>query len=476
MVFSSGIFLYLFLPVFLGCYYLTPWRFKSYAILLGSYVFYAWWRVDYLALVILISLWSYAASLLIQHARSGKMAKTGLILGVGGDLLSLAYFKYFNFFTDNINSVLTATGQTPITFWDVILPIGISFHVFQSVSYVIDVYRKDTPPSRNVIDFLAFSSLFPQLIAGPVLRYKDLAEQFVSRTHSWELFNEGCRRFALGFVSKVLIADTIAPLVTLAFDQSSPSLALSWLGALAYTAQLYFDFSAYSHMAIGIGLMMGFRFIENFNAPYISRSITEFWRRWHISLSTWLRDYLYIPLGGNRKGAVRTYINLLLTMVLGGFWHGANWTFVIWGMWHGGIMAIERFVADRRQTGQKNAAARLKAVSLGLVPTFLLVVVGWVMFRATSVHGAFDMYAGMLGFNGIGPEPQLWWQVERFQLMTLAIAYFLMFAGPMLSAYCLTRLSRVSLKVASIALPVLFVLAALKLSAQNYSPFLYFQF
>jgi len=465
MVFSSNVFLFLFLPAFLALYYLTPLKLRSYTILLGSYGFYAWWRVDYLLLVALISLWSYGASLAIVRARTAGAAKLALLAGIGGDLLALAYFKYFNFLAENVNALLTLGGGERIEVWHVILPIGISFHVFQSVSYVIDVYRRDVPPAKHVVDFLAFTSLFPQLIAGPVLRYKDLADQFEDRTHSWENFNEGARRFAIGFLKKVLIADTVAPLVTLTFAQPDPTLAEAWLGALAYTIQLYFDFSAYSHMAIGLGLMMGFRFMENFNDPYISRSITEFWRRWHISLSTWLRDYLYIPLGGNRKGPVRTYINLLLTMLLGGLWHGANWTFIIWGAWHGGLMALERALGAK----QDSPYPRLIALPL----TFLLVVIGWVMFRAENVAVAMQVYGGMLGLNGVPVREALQWQLESFQLATLLLAFGLVFGVPWWRNHSLRWTPE---RLLQAGLVPLFILAVLKLSAQSYSPFLYFQF
>ncbi len=458
MVFSSGVFLFLFLPLFLAAYVLTPVRARSYTILVGSYVFYGWWRVDYLALVCAISVWSYGAGVML--ARRSDRRGLVLALGVGGNLLALGYFKYANFFMDTLNAARVAFGEPAFVFERVILPIGISFHVFQSVSYVIDVYRRDVPPARRLVDFLAFTSLFPQLIAGPVLRYKDLAAQFDSRPQDWPTFNQGMHRFALGFVKKVLMADTVAPLVTLLFNQPDPTAAEAWLGALAFTAQLYFDFSGYSDMAIGLGLMMGFRFPENFNRPYLSRSITEFWKRWHISLSTWLRDYLYIPLGGNRQGPRRTTINLILTMVLGGFWHGANWTFLIWGAWHGGLMALERaWGAKTRVTVWPSAVA--------LPITFLLVVLGWVMFRAASVPDALAFYRGLLGGNGWAMGADVIWQVTRLQLVTLALAFVLIFGWQVTP-----RTERLQMW----ALPALFVLAVLRLSAESYSPFLYFQF
>jgi len=341
MVFSSNVFLFLFLPIFLGLYYLSSNRYRNLLILIGSYAFYAWWRVDFLLLFVAVTLWNYGFGLRIYRAGvRSKAAQRWVIWGVAGNLATLGYFKYANFGVANINKVLEGAGFEPFLLTHVILPIGISFYIFQSLSYLIDVYRGDTEPTENLINFAAFIALFPQLIAGPVLRYKDLADQFTDRTHSLDKFSEGATRFMQGFVKKVFIADSLAPLVDHIFALQDPSTGDAWLGMIAYTAQLYFDFSGYSDMAIGLGLMMGFRFMENFNQPYISQSITEFWRRWHISLSTWLRDYLYVPLGGNRKGTFNTYRNLFLTMLLGGLWHGANWTFLIWGAWHGMWLTI----------------------------------------------------------------------------------------------------------------------------------------
>jgi len=324
MVFSSNIFLLCFLPLFLGIYYLTPLRFRSLPILIGSYVFYAWWRVDFTLLFAGVTLWNYFIFLRIkkEQIKQEKRAKRWMQMGVAGNLFVLGVFKYFNFGIDSLNFALNGAGLSSIEAMKFILPIGISFYIFQAISFLIDVHRKDAPHPKNFWDFAAFISLFPQLIAGPILRYKDVATQFQNRIHSLDKFSEGAYRFMVGFVQKVLIADNVAPLADQMFALENPTLIEGWLGALAYTVQLYFDFMAYSLMAIGLGLMMGFRFIENFNHPYIARSITEFWRRWHISLSSWLKDYLYIPLGGNRKGKTRTYINLILTMLLGGAWHG----------------------------------------------------------------------------------------------------------------------------------------------------------
>ncbi|MEM0950452.1 MAG: MBOAT family O-acyltransferase, partial [Pseudomonadota bacterium] len=322
MVFSTPMFVFGFLPVFLAAYYTLPRGARNWLILLASTVFYAWWRADALIVLYAIAGGSYVAGAFATRARRQRVKIWAVRIGVTFNLAILAWFKYTTFLLGNLN---TALGGEALTVPEIILPIGLSFLAFQSISYIIDVARGDAPPAKKLSDFLAFSSLFPQLIAGPVLRYKDLAHQFEERAHSLTLFSRGLRRFVEGLAMKLLIADSVAPLADRMFSLGAPTMAEAWLGAVAYSIQLLFDFAGYSAMAIGLGLMIGFRFPENFDAPYISRSITEFWRRWHISLSRWLRDYLYVPLGGNRGGKVKTYRNLLLTMVLGGIWHGANW-------------------------------------------------------------------------------------------------------------------------------------------------------
>ncbi|MCB1783644.1 MAG: MBOAT family protein [Alphaproteobacteria bacterium] len=480
MVFASPIFLFVFLPVFLAIYYLTPPRARSAIILIASSIFYAWWRVDFLALLYAIIGFSWGTALLIDKYRDHKNAKWLLRIGVTANLLTLGYFKYWNFGVSSFIALMTNIGvNVPPEFAHVILPIGISFFVFHAISYIVDVWRKDTPPTRNLFDFAAFITLFPHLIAGPVLRYKDLAWQFVSRKHSFDLFSEGCYRFMAGFAKKVLIADTVAPLADAAFALENPTMADAWLGTAAYTIQLFFDFAGYSEMAIGLALMMGFRFIENFNNPYISRSITEFWRRWHISLSTWLRDYLYIPLGGSRKGPVRTYINLFLTMLLGGLWHGAAWTFVLWGAWHGAILAIERLLGV-----DPNAPAGILKRATTMSMTLVFVMIGWVLFRAPDLETAFSFYHGMIGLDGIAFSDAYIWQIKGIQIAALIGGIALVFAMPWLER----KRTHVTLSKGSIAMQAhpnvigqalvcaLFVIAVSRLLAMSYSPFLYFQF
>ncbi|GFE63201.1 MBOAT family O-acyltransferase [Litoreibacter roseus] len=482
MVFSSESFLFLFLPLFLLAYYATPVRWRSATILVGSYTFYAWWRIDFLGLLILTTVWAYGLGALISRHRGTAKGRMYLTIAVTGCLGVLGIFKYLNFFLDSIAALVGTDVAGLGIHWRLILPIGISFYVFQSISYLVDVHRGDAKANATLLDFAAFIALFPQLIAGPILRYKDLEDQFRQREHSVELFCDGMARFIIGLAKKVLLADAIAPLADLAFAAEDPSMALAWFGAAAYMLQLYFDFSGYSSMAIGLGMMMGFRFIENFNMPYISRSITEFWRRWHISLSVWLRDYLYIPLGGNRSGVARTYMNLMIVMTLGGLWHGANWTFVLWGIWHGGILAIER------ATGWDKSSSRHL---IALPMTLLFVLIGWVMFRAATVDEAFGVYAGMIGLNGLMPDPSTWQAVTRESLALLIVAFGIAASEPWLrgifrpdpairisasGAAALTRSDVVAQATLSVAVTVIGALTIMKLAEQSFSPFLYFQF
>jgi alginate O-acetyltransferase complex protein AlgI len=473
MVFSSNIFLFAYLPLFLASYYLTPNAWRSFTIVVGSWIFYAWWRVDFLLLYAGVTLWSYWIGQRIGLADGTALAKRWCQIGVVGSLLVLGYFKYYNFFGPEIASALGINEADHWLFFKVILPIGVSFFVFESISYIVDVYRKDAPPARNFMDFAAFLALYPHLIAGPVMKYKDLAAQIVDRTHTLAKFSEGMTIFMIGFCKKVLIADTVAPIVDKSFAIEDPTFMEAWFAATSYTIQLYFDFSGYSLMAIGLGLMIGFRLIKNFDAPYLSLSITEFWRRWHISLSTWLREYLYISLGGNRKGKVRTYVNLWLTMVLGGLWHGANWTFILWGLWHGTILVVERLLG-----GKGNATPYPTLLAWPI--TITLVMIGWVMFRAHHVSDAFDIYAGMIGLNGFAMSPGFAWQISNLETAFLLLGFCLVFCeGLVRKRFFVGKMPLIPISrgaVASVGLSCLTAVAVLKLSADAYSPFLYFQF
>ncbi len=459
MVFSSVSFLFAFLPLFLAVYYLVPERGRSLWILLGSYIFFGWWRYDFLFLLIAVTAWNWLLSWGVRPTEPQSRRKALLIFGVIGNLATLGWFKYANFAAENISAVATSLGLPALEAPGVLLPVGISFYTFQSMSYLIDVYRGDATVERNPINFAAFIVVFPQLIAGPVLRYKDVADQFQARVHSIDRFAEGCRRFAVGLATKVLGADTLAPLVDHVFALEAPTAVEAWLGMIAYTVQLYLDFSGYSHMAVGLGLMMGFDFMENFNRPLPATTITEFWRRWHISLSTWLRDYLYIPLGGSRHGPRRTALALFLTMLLGGIWHGASWNMVLWGAWHGAWLVAERFVP---------ALQRLPA-PLGHLRTLLLVGFAFVYFRAPTLTAAWGMTLGLVGQNGgWAREASLaqWSDLSLFALL-FGVVWVTMEPDESAPARPMRR---------SYALAALTVLALLRVSANSHSPFLYFQF
>ena len=463
MVFTSHLFLFLFLPLFLTLYYLIPFKARSGLILVFSYFFYGWWRPDFALLLAGVTLVAYYLTLLMESPGWRHRYAT-LFVGVVLNLATLAYFKYFNFGMDSMNALLAGLGFAPMEYGRVLLPIGLSFFIFHAISYMVDVYRGDAPKTDNLFDFAAFISLFPQLVAGPVLRYEPLSDQFRHREHSWAHFSQGCLIFMAGFSGKVLIADPMNPMVEAAFNLSNPTMADAWLGAMAYTIQLFFDFSGYSTMAIGLGLMIGFHFQKNFDDPYTSASITEFWRRWHISLSTWLRVYLYVPLGGNRKGEARTYVNLMLTMVLGGFWHGANWTFIVWGIWHGGILALERY-------WRSHFPQPFLPRWVAMLFTLVLVMIGWVFFRAHTLTAAMTTLSAMFGIGSgvsLSFSPDLAWQVVPERLWVMLVGGLLVFALPWVKR-SITGRARL------LVLPI-FLWAVATLSAQAFTPFLYFQF
>jgi len=482
MVFSSPIFLFGFLPLFLVSYYLTPNRHRTLVLLIASCVFYGWWKVSYLLLVLAIATLSYVAGHVAVFAAAPRVRLWAVRLGISANLAILGWFKYAYFVAGSYNDALTRLGANEtggITLPEIVLPIGLSFLVFQSISYILDVARGDAPPAARLVDFLAFSSLFPQLIAGPILRYKDLAHQFEHRTHSLALFNAGVRRFVTGLAMKILIADSVAPLADRVFALANPTMAEAWLGALAYAIQLFFDFAGYSAMAIGLGLMLGFRFIENFDAPYVSRSITEFWRRWHISLSTWLRDYLYVPLGGNRAGASKTYRNLVLTMVLGGLWHGANWTFIIWGGLHALYFLPLLLLQRNRKYLHIVAKGRIfpSFVELGqILLTFLLVMLAWIFFRAESLPHAL-MYIQHMFSHELLSFPVIPGQMGALAMTLLLIVWFILieWRGRMW-LYAIQHLgkNRPQLYRWGIYILLIFMIGMYMKSSET--PFIYFQF
>ena len=464
MVFTSTVFLFIFLPLFLVVYRLTPAHLRTVVILVGSYVFYAWWRPDFALVFAGSTLMAIVAGRLIgkwQGSHPGR-ARAALYAGVAVQLAVLAWFKYADFGIRSLNALLASLGASEVPLIGVVLPVGISFYVFQAICYLADIARGDARPDSPWYQVAAYISLFPQLIAGPIVRFKTIAETLRAPRMDLAGMAEGSARFMLGFVKKVLVADSIAPIADGAFALANPTAAEAWLGVLAFAVQLLFDFSGYSDMAIGLGRMLGFRFPENFNMPYLATSITDFWRRWHMSLSAWLRDYLYIPLGGNRRGASRTYVNLMLVMVLGGLWHGPTWSFVLWGAWHGGLLAFERAL----RLPERSALA----VPLKVALTFLAVLIGWVLFRAPDVASAWSHLVGMVGVHGWAITNELAWQLQPRALLTLLFGLVVSF----LPRLDLARFS--ASRPMHLGLGVLFFLAVARAIADTATPFLYFRF
>ncbi|MBQ9166331.1 MAG: MBOAT family protein, partial [Oscillospiraceae bacterium] len=387
MVFSSIPFLYYFLPAVLILYFIVPDGLKNLVLLLASLFFYGWGEPGYVPLMLCSILLGYVFGLLIQRYREGKWGSVLLALSVLSNVAILGYFKYADFFLENFNAV---TGLS-VPLLKIALPIGISFYTFQILSYTIDVWRGQAA-QRNLISLAAYVAMFPQLIAGPIVRYSDIAGQLIERKHSLKQTSLGIRRFVLGLGKKVLIANQLGELCQLFFSSGDPSVLFCWLYAIAFTLHIYFDFSGYSDMAIGLGRILGFTFPENFNYPYLSRSVTEFWRRWHISLGSWFRDYVYIPLGGNRVSRGKWLRNVFLVWLLTGFWHGAAWTFILWGLWFGLLLAAEKLLWGRALE-EHRVLSRLYVL--------LAVVFSFVLFNAQSVGDALGCMAGMVGLGGL---------------------------------------------------------------------------
>jgi alginate O-acetyltransferase complex protein AlgI len=465
MVFASLEFLTLFLPLFFALYIVTPQRFRNHTLLVGSWLFYAWWTPKFLLLIIALTVLAWGAAIWIDRTRSEQVKTRVLTTAIVLNLASLVWYKYTNMVVQSLNTLLTGRDMPPIPWENVMLPIGLSFTVLHAISYLVDVRRNTVQAQYSFISFSAYMAMFGHLIAGPIVRYKVIDKELRERVFSRLEFAQGVRRFMVGFSVKVLIADTLAPVVSLAFGLHNPSFTDAWIGCIAYTLQLFFDFSGYSAMAIGLGLMMGFRFEENFNNPYLATSIQDFWRRWHMTLSSWLRDYLYITLGGNRQGPVRTYINLLLTMAIGGLWHGGdNWNYLIWGFMHGAALCCDRAYTLRGYTMPNWASRTL---------TLLVVMLAWTVFRATGWDSAAGMLTGQLGLNGFAMGDAMQLALRPSILITFVIGVFCV-------VYPATRLAgRGGFGSATWTAiwPVLaFGYAVIVLAGQKSVPFLYFQF
>ncbi len=470
MVFSSILFITRFLPLVLAIYFIVPKGIRNLVLFLSSILFYAWGEPVYILLMCFTIFVDYVFGLIIdKQINSGNRgkAKISLFFAVLINLALLGFFKYADFTIDTINTI-TGAGIAALK---LSLPIGISFYTFQSLSYVIDVYRGDTKVQKNILDFGTYVTLFPQLIAGPIVRYRTVEEEMRGRVETRSDFSKGITRFMIGMGKKVLLANNAGILwdsVNL-LTAGEMSVGSFWLGILGYTFQIYFDFSGYSDMAIGMGLMLGFHFDENFNYPYMAKSITEFWRRWHISLSTWFKEYVYIPLGGNRAGIVKQIRNIIIVWMLTGFWHGASWNFVAWGVYYGAILIVEKLFLLKW-------LEKLPGI-LRHVYTMFLVIISWVLFSFDSFEKGADYIAGMLGFGGYSLV-----NTEFFYLLTNnALLFVLLAAGSTdIPKKLIEKMRNTKMpagKVINIAvLQVVFFICIAYLVAATYNPFLYFRF
>jgi alginate O-acetyltransferase complex protein AlgI len=474
VVFSSIVFLVYFLPLLLLLYWLTPHRARNLLLLVASIVFYSWGAPRFIFVILGTTFLDFFLVQTMDRSSDPRRRKLIMILSVCMNLGLLFYFKYCNFFIDNVNGLLEAAGLSELPLLNVVLPIGISFYTFESLTYVIDVYRKVHKPLDSFWNYQLYIILFPKLIAGPIIRYHEIADQIPDRRAHDNADNKllGFSRFTLGLAKKVFIANTLAAYADRAFaDPAALSGATAWLGLLSYTFQIYFDFSGYSDMAIGLGRFFGFRFPENFDNPYTSQSITEFWRRWHITLGRWMKNYLYIPLGGSRvKSRTRLYFNLWLVFLASGFWHGASWTFIAWGAYHGSFLVLERLFLSKLYV----RAGRL----ISTVVTFLLVSLGWVLFRADTIAAAGVFYEKL--FTPEFSVPVLQYDLQFVFYFALAVLF---------SFFTCFRIGeRVQLNVyhsypgpaavipAAITSLALFSLAVAALASSEFNPFIYFRF
>ena len=470
MIFSSTFFLCVFLPITFILYYLLPFRFKNVLLLLASLVFYAWGEPVYVLLMMFSIVFNYFAGIQLGDLTGRRVKRTRkhiFIFTVAVNVGILCYFKYYVFFLTNLNGLL----GTHIPIKDLPLPIGISFYTFQILSYVIDVYWGKVPVQFNLIDFGAYITMFPQLIAGPIVRYEDIRRQLKHRRITLEKAADGAVWFIRGLAKKVLLANNIGMLYDAVFAipaADRPALT-SWLGIIAYTFQIYFDFSGYSDMAIGLGKMLGFQFVKNFDHPYISKSITEFWRRWHISLSTWFREYVYIPLGGNRVGAGRHILNIMIVWILTGFWHGAAWCYVLWGLYYGILLLLEKYVWGR-------ILEKLPGL-IRHIYTIFFFIIGWLIFTAPSAAGLSDNFASLFGGLGNGfADSTTWYYLSSYAILLILC---ILCSTPLVSRLFskLSVAGRHWGQIAAIAVyAVLFLTSLAYLVNATYNPFLYFKF
>ncbi len=475
MLFSGNIFLIVFLPIVLFCYFVLfrkSRKLQNVFLLIASLVFYAWGEPKFVFIMMSSIVVNWLMGYLVDKYRDKKSAvraimTTDVIFNLG----LLFVFKYLMFTVENINSVFGTELRIP----EIALPIGISFFTFQAMSYVIDVYRKDGEVQKNLLNVGLYISLFPQLIAGPIVRYQTVADEIMNRRETLEDFTEGVRRFIIGFLKKVLLANTMAIIADGIFDSTEPvSTASAWLGLIAYTFQIYYDFSGYSDMGIGLGRMFGFHFLENFNYPYISLSVSDFWRRWHISLGTWFRDYVYFPLGGSRVSKKsRLIFNLFAVWFLTGVWHGANWTFIIWGLMYFVLLVTEKL------SGMEKKLSSKKFIPIRYIYTMFFVCIGWMIFRASDITAAGEYFKALFGIGVTALDDTFRYYIGNYAVLIFASALFSVPTAPYLRKK-VSALSRVPRTVCGVlyvvAVAVMFVSAFSFIVKGSYNPFIYFNF
>lgn len=466
MVFSTSIFVFLFLPLVLLFYFLVPKKFKNYILLIFSIIFYLFGGPKYLVLLLCVVLIDYIGAILIEKTNKRKLF---LFITIFLNIGILVYYKYTGFFLNNINSLFNLDINVP----EIVLPIGISFYTFQAMSYVIDVYRKKVSLQKNFFTLLLYVSLFPQLVAGPIVRYETIEKELKKRTTTFDDVCYGIERFVLGLAKKIIIANQMGRLADTIFTSNNLTSPIAFLGGLAYMFQIYFDFSAYSDMAIGMGRIFGFRFLENFNFPYVSKSITEFWRRWHISLSTWFRDYVYIPLGGNRKGVKRQIINMFIVWTLTGFWHGSEWNFILWGVYYFLFLVLEKYVLKKYLDKMPNVASHIY--------TLIIVYIGWIIFRCDNLNDLILYLKSLFSFNITSISlNELSVYIESYWL------YFILaflFQTPIYYKIIdkIDKMKNSKLKsclnvIRYLGLIFIFIVTIMYLAYSSYNPFIYFRF
>lgn len=466
MLFSSATFVFLFLPIVCAIYLLAKKELHNPILLIASIIFYAWGEPSYLAVMLLTIIITYFGAILVDKYRNHQK-----VVLVGTMLLQLSfliYFKYFNFLIDNINSIF----HSNIDMVKVIMPIGISFYTFQAISYLIDVYKKEVAVQRDFYKLALYICLFPQLVAGPIVKYHDVEKEIENRDVTFDKVSLGTKRFIIGLSKKMLIANVMGAVADKIFAQCPDAFSsfVAWIGAFAYILQLYFDFSGYSDMAIGLGLIFGFKFLENFNFPYVSKSISEFWRRWHISLSTWFKLYIYIPLGGNRVSNMRTYFNLMVVFFVTGFWHGAGWTFIFWGLWNGIFIVMEKATGMLKDSESKLVNA------LKHVYAMFVVIIGFVMFRAADMSYAIKYIKRMFSFS---PAPENAYALTYYggtvEILTTVVAV-LCAIGLFSKMLEFGERNKFSKAVVNLWLLILFIFSLSLIAASTYNPFIYFNF